>query len=447
VRAKFILPAPAETKCSLWKPINTALFPPLGLATLAGHMSPEDEIELVDEHIEEVTVNDTPDLVVIQVYITNAYRAYALADCYRKRGSHVILVGLHVTTMPQEACQHADTIIIGPGDKAFPQFLEDFRRSKPRRLYYTLKHSLKEIPGARRDLIKREHYLAPNALVVSRGCPHHCNFCYKDSFFLGGRSFYTQRVDRALAEIESLPGSHLHFLDDHLLGHRHFAEQLFEGMQGMGRVFHAAATVDSVLQGDLIEKAVEAGLQSLFIGFETLNNTNLEHTNKWQTREKDYRVAIQRLSQLGVTINSSFTFGQDHDDKSVFRRTVDWAIERGLTRATFHILTPYPGTQLYEDMKKARRILDDNWNHYNTREVVFRPRNMSAKELKAGYNKAYQSFYKQSSIPRSCHVHHMNKPQHTFKQFCGNNERKKLNPPWNQQIKQKQPDPVSHAQS
>ncbi|MEW8415558.1 MAG: cobalamin-dependent protein, partial [Candidatus Thiodiazotropha sp.] len=282
MRAKFILPALVEAKSPSWRPIKYSLFPPLGLATLAGHMRPDDEVELIDEHVEAVRLDDTPELVVIQVYITNAYRAYALADHYRAKGSHVILGGLHVTALPQEAGRHADTIVIGPGDLAFSQFLEDFRRGRPRRLYFSPRRSFEQIANARRDLIKRELYLVPNSLVVSRGCPHHCDFCYKEAFYLGGRSFYTQRVDRALAEIESLPGRHLYFLDDHLLGHPYFASQLFEGMRGMGRLFQAAATVDSVLRGDLIEKAAEAGLRSLFVGFETLNGANLKEANKRQ---------------------------------------------------------------------------------------------------------------------------------------------------------------------
>ncbi|MEW8415603.1 MAG: cobalamin-dependent protein, partial [Candidatus Thiodiazotropha sp.] len=282
MRAKFILPALVEAKSPSWRPIKYSLFPPLGLATLAGHMRPDDEVELVDEHVEAVRLDDIPDLVVIQVYITNAYRAYALADHYRTRGSHVILGGLHVTALPQEAGRHADSIVIGPGDLAFSQFLEDFRRGRPRRLYFSPRRSFEHIADVRRDLIKRELYLVPNSLVVSRGCPHHCDFCYKEAFYLGGRSFYTQRVDRALAEIESLPGRHLYFLDDHLLGHPYFATQLFTGMRGMGRLFQGAATVDSVLRGDLIENAVEAGLRSLFVGFETLNGANLKEANKRQ---------------------------------------------------------------------------------------------------------------------------------------------------------------------
>jgi radical SAM superfamily enzyme YgiQ (UPF0313 family) len=400
-------------------------------------MKHDDEVELVDEHVEEIRLDDTPELVVIQVYITNAHRAYALADHYRAQGSHVVLGGLHVTSLPQEAGRHADTIVIGPGDEAFRQFLEDFRQDKPRRLYYTLRRSFDQIPDVRRDLIKRELYLVPNALVVSRGCPHHCDFCYKDAFFLGGRSFYTQRVDRALAEIESLPGRHLYFLDDHLLGYPYFANQLFEGMRGMGRLFQGAATVDSVLQGDLIEKAVEAGLRSLFVGFETLNSANLQAANKRQHPLRDYRAAIRRLSDLGVMINASFVFGMDDDDTQVFQRTVDWALEMGVTTATFHILTPYPGTRLFDRMKNEGRLLTENWESYNTREVVFRPKNMSVKALKVGYDQAYRSFYQWGSIVRSS-MAHVDRPSHALSQFIYSAGWKKFEPLWDAAIRLKQ---------
>src|SRR5690606_37524957 len=148
-----------------------------------------------------------------------------------------------------------------------------------------------------------ERYLVPNAIVVTRGCPHHCDFCYKDAFFEGGRGFYVQRVDEALAEIERLPGRHLYFLDDHLLGNRPFAASLFEGMRGMGRLWQAASTVDGVLRGDLIERAADAGLRSLFVGFETLDEGNLRLANKGQNLGRDYDRAIRRLDDLGVMIN------------------------------------------------------------------------------------------------------------------------------------------------
>src|SRR5690606_27740426 len=153
-------------------------------------------------------------------------------------------------------------------------FLKDFKNKTPKKVYTSLTRTLEGIPPIRRDLIKRNRYLVPNSIVVTRGCPHHCDFCYKDAFFEGGKTFYTQAVDDALAEIDRLPGKHLYFLDDHLLGNAKFASGLFEGMKGINRVFQGAATIDSILRGNLIEKAAEAGLRSLFVGFETFSPAN-----------------------------------------------------------------------------------------------------------------------------------------------------------------------------
>src|SRR5881398_3376057 len=135
LQVKFILPALTEATSPFWRPIKYSLFPPLGLATLAAYLAPEDRAVIVDEHVEPLTVDDSPDLVVIQVYITNAYRAYRIADGYRARGIPVALGGLHVTSLPAEAAPHADTIFLGPGEHTFPQFLEHFRAGETQPVY------------------------------------------------------------------------------------------------------------------------------------------------------------------------------------------------------------------------------------------------------------------------------------------------------------------------
>src|SRR3954451_9257307 len=243
LRVKMILPALLEANAPGYRPIKYALFPPLGLAGLAGYLDEGDEVELVDEHVQTLSTDDEPDLVVMTVYITSAKRAYAVADLYRARGAHVCLGGLHPTSLPDEAALHADTVFVGPGEDTWPAFLADLRRGEPAPRYISRRRTLAGAPPPRRDLIDRRRYLCPNSLVVSRGCPHHCDFCYKDAFYAGGRSFYTAAVDEALAEIERLPGRHLYFLDAHLFGNRRFAEALFDGMRGLGRVFQGASTV------------------------------------------------------------------------------------------------------------------------------------------------------------------------------------------------------------
>jgi radical SAM superfamily enzyme YgiQ (UPF0313 family) len=405
MKVKMILPALTEASSPFWRPIKYSLFPPLGLATLAGYLPADADVTIQDEHVEPLDLDDEPDLVVIQVYITSAKRAYALADHYRSRGVHVALGGLHVTSLPDEAAVHADTIFTGPGEDTWPRFLDDLARGCAARRYDSRERTLDRLPPIRRDLIRRRNYLVPNSIVVSRGCPHVCDFCYKEAFFTGGRGFYTQRVDAALAEIERLPGRHLYFLDDHLFGDRRFASALFSGMRGMGRLWQAAGTVSSVLLPGMLEQAVACGLRSLFVGFETLSEANLAEQRKYQNLRRDYAAAIRRLHDLGVMINGSFVFGMDGDDPSVFQRTVDWAIEHGIETATFHILTPYPGTRLYQRMDEQQRLTTGDWDLYDTRHAVFRPARMTAPELEQGYRWAYRQFYRWSSIARGAAAH------------------------------------------
>jgi radical SAM superfamily enzyme YgiQ (UPF0313 family) len=387
---------------------------------LAGYLNADDEVDLQDEHVEELDLSDEPDLVVIEAYVTSANRAYRYADHYRAKGAYVCLGGLHPTSLPEEAARHADSVFCGPGEDTWPAFLADFRAGRPKPLYRSTVRTLAGLPPARRDLIKRERYLVPNSLVVSRGCPHSCDFCYKETFFRGGRSFYVQAVEDALAEIDRLPGRHLYFLDDNLFGSPRFAEALFDGLRGMGRLWQSAGTVQGVMRPRLLEKAVEGGLRSLFIGFETLDPANLTAQGKTQnlgaasgsgraaaggTPQAEYEAAIRRLHEHGVMVNASFVFGMDHDDRGVFARTVEWAIKQGIETSTFHILTPYPGTKLERRLTANGRITSHDWDLYDTRHAVFQPAGMNAEELESGYWGAYRDFYSWSAIWKAAFAH------------------------------------------
>ena len=209
------------------------------------------------------------------------------------------------------------------------------------------------------------------------------------------------------------------FLDDNLFGSPRFAAALFDGLRGMGRLWQAAGTVEAVLQPGLLEKAVVSGLRSLFIGFETLSAANLVAAGKTQNLaagqsgsgavqaggSPPYAAAIRRLHDLGVMVNGAFVFGMDSDDSSVFARTVDWALGQGMETATFHIMTPYPGTRLAQRLAAEGRITSRDWDRYDTRHAVFRPVGMSAGQLESGYWAAYREFYRWSSIWRSARVH------------------------------------------
>ena len=277
---KLILPALTEATSPYWRPIKYSLFPPLGLATLAAYLDPDLEISLVDEHVEQLNLDDQPDLVIIQVYITNAYRAYQIADHYRARGCYVALGGLHVTSLPDEAAPHADTIFLGPGEHTFPQFLHDLEAGSPQPRYDSATRTLEGIPPIRRDLIKRHRYLVPNSIVVSRGCPHHCTFCYKDGFFKGATLILPRWLTMLSLKLLGFRSSPL-FLDDHLLGECALCSRTLPRYERHGAHLSGAATVDSILRDDLIEEAAAAGLRSLFVGFE------LSRTTAWRARASD----------------------------------------------------------------------------------------------------------------------------------------------------------------
>jgi radical SAM superfamily enzyme YgiQ (UPF0313 family) len=220
-----------------------------------------------------------------------------------------------------------------------------------------------------------------------------------------------------------------------LLGNPHFAAALFESMKGMGRLWQAAGTVQSVLKPGLLEKAAEAGLRSLFVGLETLSPANLREQNKGHNVGRDYSEAIRRLHDHGVMINGSFVFGMDDDDESVFGRTVDWAVSQGVETATFHIMTPYPGTALYERMSQQGRLLHSDWELYDTRHVVYKPARLSPSALEKGYWRAYRDFYSWSSIFQGARTH--DKLRDSFRHLAYSGGWKKFEPAWDKVIRAK----------
>ena len=397
----FALPALQEVLAESFRQIKYSLFPPLSLLTLAG-LTPEDRYRMIvrDEHVESIEVEDDVDLVAMTVYVSSAHRAYEAADQYRRRGAKVILGGIHPTTLPEEAAQHADAVCIGPAEPVWPDILRDFERGRLKQFYRAAcPGSAALVPNARRDLMNPKAYLVAQTMVTSRGCPHACDFCYKTSFW--GKGYYESRaLDRIESELASFPNKFVFFLDDNFLGDRGRARAIFRMLRDSGMVWQASASLDVTRDDAFLDEAYESGCRSLFVGFESLSPRNMKQANKRVNAATDYAEAIRRFHDGGIMLNASFVYGFDWDSPDVFDRTLDFAIANKIETATFHVLTPFPGTRSFEQMASAGRLLHRDWRLYDTRHAVFRPRTMTPDQLEAGYWRSYEEFYTYGSILR-----------------------------------------------
>jgi radical SAM superfamily enzyme YgiQ (UPF0313 family) len=397
----FALPALTEVRSGSYRRIKYARFPPLSLLTLAG-LTPEDRYSMLvrDEHVEPVVVDEQVDLVAIQVYISSADRAYELAELYRRRGAKVVLGGLHASSLPLEAARHADAVCIGPAENVWPQILADFEAGRLRKFYRgASRGSAALVPLPRRELMNPRAYLVPNTMVTTRGCPHACAFCYKGAFW-GERYYEARPIAEIERELASLDGPVVFFLDDNLLADRRHGRALFSLLRGSGIVWQAAASLDVVREPRYLDEAYAAGCRSLFVGFESLSPENMGRVNKQVNVVADYAEAVRRFHDAGIMVNGSFVFGFDCDGPDVFARTVDFAVASCIETATFHILTPFPGTPAFARLEREGRLLHRRWPLYDTDHAVFRPRRISPDQLERGHRRAYREFLRYGSILR-----------------------------------------------
>ncbi len=397
-RLLLILAAVVRPGDAGFRLIKYSEFPPLSLMTIAGLTPDGWEITVRDEHVESSELEGDVDLVGIQTYISSAFRAYELAEQWRRRGAKVVLGGLHPTSMPEEAAAHADAVCIGPAETVWGRILDDFEHGCLQKFYRgRCEGSAALVPLPRRDLMNPRAYLLRHTMVTSRGCPHSCDFCYKSSFW--GPTYYEPRpmaeVERELSRVDD---GLVFFLDDNLLANRRHARALFEVLRGSGIVWQAAASLDVARDPRYLEEAYAAGCRSLFLGFESLSPENMRRHHKPANVAADYAEVCRRFHDAGIMINGSFVFGFDCDESDVFDRTVAFAVEHKILTASFHILTPLPGTPTFARFEAEGRLLHRDWSRYDTYHAVFRPRRMAPEQLEEGYWRARRRFASWSSI-------------------------------------------------
>ncbi|MCC6143555.1 MAG: radical SAM protein [Candidatus Hydrogenedentes bacterium] len=379
------------------------MAPPINLLTLAALTPEEHTVEIWDENARPYTHGARKgevDLVGISVNVDTAHDAYRIARTYREQGLPVVLGGIHASACPEEAEQHCDGVCVGEAESVWEQMLHDVSNGGLKKRYYgNSPVDPARIPPPRRSLASASDYLYTNIVCASRGCPYQCVFCYNSCHYV--HHLYRPRpVAQVIAEIEALEVRHVMFIDDNLFGQPRWTRELIAALKPLGVTWHAAVSANIAGFTDVLDSMAESGCRSLFIGFESINPEAIRSARKRQNHIASYNRLIQMLHERGIMVNASMVFGFDSDGPEIFPATLGWLVQNKVETLTSHILTPYPGTALFEQMQAEGRIIDTDLRHYNTAHVVYRPKGMSAQELHDGYLWMYRQFYALPNILR-----------------------------------------------
>ena len=378
------------------------LTPSLALTSIAGATPEHWQLRYWDENLLNgpPPSDPIPQVVGITVHLTFARRAYEVADWYRARGAKVILGGLHVISCPDEAAPHADALAIGEGVQLWPRILADVERGELQPVYRgDFRVPYRNDPPPRRELLPRRSFLTTTSLIATRGCHNRCGFCYLSTRGLH-MPYLMRDVEQVVAEFRADDQPYAVFVDNNLGSRPDYLRRLCRALRPLEKIWSAAVTIDVTDDADLVREMALAGCTGVFVGFESLTGENLDDAHKKTPRPEDYARRVEILHRYGIQVNGSFVLGFDHDGPEVFERTCDWIEACRLECATFHILTPYPGTPLFDEMAAAGRIRHRDWTKYDTAHVVFEPRKMTVEELEAGYAYCYRRLFSHASIWR-----------------------------------------------
>lgn len=378
------------------------LTPTLALTAIAAATPTEWRVSYWDENLLQgpPPIRPMPQVVGITVHLTFARRAYELAAWYRRGGARVVLGGPHVTCCPDEAAPHADAIAIGEGVQLWPRILQDIERGDLQPVYRgDYRRPYRDDPAPRRAILPRELFLTTSSMIATRGCHNRCDFCYLSTDGLR-MPFQRRDVMQVAAEFAADDQPYGVFTDNNLGSDREHLRALCSALRPLDKIWSAAVSLDVTDDPSLVREMALAGCTGVFVGFESLSDENLRAAHKRSPSADDYTRRVGVFHANGIQVNASFVFGFDHDTRDVFAETVDWVEANRLECATFHILTPYPGTPLFRQFEAEGRLLHKNWDLYDTGHAVFRPRHMTPEELEAGYAWCYRRLFSHASIWR-----------------------------------------------
>lgn len=370
-------------------------YPVITLPHLAAITPQEHTVKIVNENYEDIDFEEDVDVVGITCYTMTAPRVYEIADKFRRRGKIVVLGGYHPTALPDEAKQHADSIVFGMAEASWPQLLKDVEQGKLKQFYtWDTEFDMADIPPLRRDLIKHNPFMG--AVQSTRGCTNRCEFCAISTFCRHG---VKQRpVKNVVEEIKQMPNKVFIFHDPHLTANPHYARELFKELirQKINKSWIANGTTNVLGKADeeFLTLARKSGCVEWFVGFESVSQAALNGIKKTHNKVENFKKMIDLVHDHGMTIQGGIIFGFDEDEPSVFDMTLEKLYELEIDVLEVNILTPYPGTPLFDRLEKQGRIITKDWSRYNQVDVVFQPKNMSSQELWTGAKKVAKEFYR-----------------------------------------------------
>ncbi|MBT3185871.1 MAG: B12-binding domain-containing radical SAM protein [Nitrospina sp.] len=373
-------------------------FARVTLTTLAALNLDENEVHIHDARLREPDYNEDWDLVGFTGMTCEIPHVYRMADSFRKKGKTVVIGGYHASALPEEALQHADFVVVGEAEGLWSQILKEVDNGGPKQKIYKNSKPVKMCNMAipRRDLLDLEMYSVPSTIQATRGCPFNCEFCTVTKFF--GRSYRTRPVDEVIDEIKSRPDKLWMFLDDNLVGDPAYAKSLLKALIPLNLTWGAQTSFTITTDPELMDLYQAAGGRYAFIGFESITADTLNSIRKRFNKPDKYAEGVKELHRRGITIMGSFIFGLDGDDMNVFKRTVDFVNAAKIDIPLYNILTPFPGTQLYQRMEDEGRIIDRDWANYDVCHAVIQPKNMTPEELLNGYFWAVRETYRLPNI-------------------------------------------------
>lgn len=367
---------------------------PLTGTLLAALVPPELNLDvvLVDGSVSPIPLHERFDMVAISLITGMALRGYELADHYRARGSTVILGGIHVSLLPDEARPHADSIVIGFAEQTWPRLLRDWAAGRLQPEYaQSGPPALDNLPRPRRDLQKPLGYMMPRTVNATRGCRQACDFCVAPAIPMG---WNTRPVADVIGEIRTLRGATFAFHDLNLTDDIHYAKELFSALRPLRKEWGALVSTKIARDTELLDLMAGSGCCYLLIGFESVSDPALHGMRKAFNAPEHYGDLVAALHDRHIIVQGCFILGLDDDTREVFDRTVDAIDALRIDIPRLALYTPFPNTHAYRRLKSERRILHENWRYYDTQHVVIRPRHMTPAQLDEGFIRAWRNCFR-----------------------------------------------------